>query len=874
MILAPTLKRTLTLRFVLASVAPLLLVCAFLLNHIYVETMAEIEAENLSDARNTASQVELFLESPLNTLSDLGDLANQSRDADLDQSIAKLLNFNTAKGELFETIYLLDKSGTVKEIGLPETQKDQRREFLNLDFGHLEVFKAAQKSGKPVWSDTFSSVISGAHSIALCVPAGEHLLLGHLRIDSLKEFVQERAGKGTATTILDNKGEVIAHSRPPRPNTVLDFSAVEIVRKSLGGEETTGRFFLQDEEFLGSAVRVSGPGWLVLHSHLVNQALARFYMALNYFIAGIALSLALALTIAGIQAKTLAAPLSALAEATTRLAVGDYSVPEERQPYRESQILDESFRSMSTALRSREESLVAAERKLRHLLESINAAPWEYDVEEDCYTYIGPQLEKLIGPMDADWKNAADWIAHLHPEDRESVRLSAWRSTNRSSDYEATYRLVGQGGKTVWVREIVTADRKSGDGKKLLAGVIIDITGEKTMLENNELLQRQVAQVQRLDALGTLAGGIAHDFNNVLAAILGYAELAQMKLPPDSEIRDDLAQVIGASERAKTLVRQILAYSRMRQSDKVAVQLSSIVTESLKFLRATLPTDIEIRSSVGTRAMVLSDPSQMHQVVMNLCTNAAKAMAGGGILTVGLSEQQLGGDFTQAHKRMKPGPHVLLTVEDTGVGIPPEIQEHIFEPFFTTRAQEGGTGLGLSVVYGIIADMGGAVTLQSAPGVGTKFSVWLPIHNGEGIAENTTQASHTCETGSERILVVDDEPALVDLYESMLGSLGYGVTVARGSLEALEIFKNAPCEFDLVITDMTMPAMTGDALTEKLKEVDPKVKVILCTGYSERLGEEKLKKLKVESLLMKPITMASLSEAIRKALGNKGSDSA
>ncbi|MGP8194822.1 MAG: PAS domain S-box protein [Syntrophobacteraceae bacterium] len=407
----------------------------------------------------------------------------------------------------------------------------------------------------------------------------------------------------------------------------------------------------------------------------------------------------------------------------------------------------------------------------------------------------------------------------------------------------------------------------SPDGRLAgLIGSVLDVTKLKQAEEERRSAETQLRQAQKMEALGTLAGGIAHDFNNILGIIFGYTELARWSISDNLPATEKLDEVLKAADRAKELVKQILAFSRQGEIEKKPVQVSLVFEEALKMLRATIPSTIDIRSDISSRSTVLGDPTQIHQVLMNLCTNAVHAMRDqGGTLEVTLvdifMEPKVGDRYSGLHE----GLHVQLIVKDTGHGIGPAIMDRIFDPFFTTKETGVGTGLGLSVVHGIVKGHGGVIQVESEPDKGTMFKVLFPAaesaFSSDGVEPSLPQ-------GHERILVVDDEPGLAAAMGDMLESLGYETLRRTSSLEALETFLNQPANqpFDLVITDMTMPGMTGLGLARGLLQLKPELPIIICTGFSEHIGPERIGKLGIKGFLMKPVTLRDLAVLVRSAL--------
>jgi two-component system cell cycle sensor histidine kinase/response regulator CckA len=399
-------------------------------------------------------------------------------------------------------------------------------------------------------------------------------------------------------------------------------------------------------------------------------------------------------------------------------------------------------------------------------------------------------------------------------------------------------------------------------------GAIINYVSIHRDITNEIKLERELRQAQKMEAIGTLAAGIAHDFNNILTAILGFTQMALNKTPEDNPVQRDLIRVLESSSRAAELVRQILTFSRQSELERKPVQVSLVVNEVLKLLRSSLPATIDISqdNELGKgRDKILADPTQLHQVLMNLGTNAAHAMrANGGILGVSLSEIEADASFVSRYPDLSPGPYVRLAVSDTGHGMDAAVVERIFDPYFTTKEVGEGTGMGLAVVQGIVKSHGGAITVYSEPGQGTSFHVFLPIIRDEIVPE--AKSPELLLNGSERILFVDDERPLAELGKEMLEFLGYSVTSATNSLDALKIFSATPSEFDLVVTDMTMPGLTGKKLAREITAVRGNIPIILCTGFSESINRKQAREIGIRDILMKPYVLNSLATTVRKVL--------
>jgi len=494
-----------------------------------------------------------------------------------------------------------------------------------------------------------------------------------------------------------------------------------------------------------------------------------------------------------------------------------------------------------------------------------------YVVQDGRFCFINSNTVKTFGYSPEEILGQRS-LYFVHEDDREQVKTYSRNMLQgeRLSPYE--YRLITNAGDQRWMLETVTSIQYTG--RSAVLGTAMDISEQKRAEEKRQILETQLRQAQKMEAIGTLAGGIAHDFNNILAAVIGYSELAYLKANEGSRERHYLKEVLKACDRARELIKQILTFSRNNEQTLQPINISPVIKEAVKLLRASIPTTIDIRLELDAeKDIVRADPTQIHQVLMNLCTNAAHAMnEKGGTLSIGIAN---GDSMTAALPAaiyklpLLSESHLELRVSDTGHGIPRAILDRIFDPFFTTKEVGKGTGLGLSVVHGIVKSHGGWIHVDSELDSGSTFRIFLPLVKEGCRVTPEPKDIKALPVGCERILLVDDEVALVEMGREMLTGLGYQVTTTTSSRQALELFRRQPGQFDLVITDMTMPQMTGLELSRKLVEIRSDICVVLCTGYSENITPETLRASNVKEYLMKPFGHAQMALLIRQMLDGK-----
>ena len=522
-----------------------------------------------------------------------------------------------------------------------------------------------------------------------------------------------------------------------------------------------------------------------------------------------------------------------------------------------------------TEKKEAEKKLLESEQRYRLLVETSNDLIWTFDLGTMTFSYCSQSIERLLGytPEEAIGARLDDIF---FPEGKKHVTAAFGSVIAGKSNTDRVFIAVEhrrKDGGSVWMEINAVLHRDEDRQPVSFSGVSRDITERKKAEQEREQLQAQLRHAQKMEAIGTLAGGIAHDFNNILSSVIGFAELSIEEVPEGSLVHKNLSQVLAAGNRARELVKRILAVSRQEEQGFDVIPIAPLVKEALKMLRATIPASIEVREDICSQELIVhAEPTQLHQVIVNLVTNARHAMPEeSGVLEVSVEPVRFNEDVQRKFPELDPGDYVCISISDTGAGIPEPYLDKIFEPYFTTRKEGTGTGLGLSVVHGIVAGHKGHIVVDSEPGSGSTFYIYLPLCQQKQSGKPAQEQSGPLPTGTERILLVDDEQPIVAIQQHHLERLGYLVTPRTSSIEALAAFEANPAKFDLLITDMAMPNMTGDQLALAVKKIRPDLPVILCTGYSQKLtadsaGEE------VNSVLMKPVDRAEMARTIRQVL--------
>jgi len=746
--------------------------------------------------------------------------------------------------------YILDKDRHIIYI------QDTYKQYLGLDLFHIEHI-----SRKMPVSKVHQSLFSKQSVVSFIYPlTGDNLLvlekdLGGV-VPLVRRFNPGEFFSGGYLFILSSDGTVIYHpdgqmmkSRHNLGFELTDWSILD--PRGLKTVTYQGQKYLCYKQALEKVT-----GWTLFFMvpnavlvHAIGYKIAQFFLIYAALLSLLIFFLQFMIN------KKLSSPVSDIVESISAYGVdgSDGGIPRNKAlGTQELVYIIDSINNMIAEVRRSNKTLYESEERLKIILDSIQAGILLIDAETHtiidanhaAVKILDASKEKIIGSV---------CYQYICPASNGTCPITDLGQNIDSSEYV----FPKENGREVSILKTVIPIFL--ESKDCLLCSFVDIS-EKKKLEDH------LRQAYKMEAIGTLSGGIAHDFNNVLSIILGNAELAIDDIPEWSPARFNLKEIRAASMRAKDVVRQLLNFSRKANEELKPTKIIPVVKDALRFLRATIPTSIEIRQNIRDASdTVLADSTQIHQVILNLGTNAFHAMEEtGGILEIGIKNVVFDQVAATPYSDLIPGKYVQLTVSDTGQGIAPEIRERIFDPYFTTKEIGKGTGMGLSVVLGIVKGHGGAISIDSEPGKGTGIRIFLPMVEREAVTEFV--AEEKLSTGNENILFVDDEESLADLGRMRLEKMGYRVTARTRPAEALELFSFNPDQFDLVITDMTMPQMTGDQLAKEILKIRPDMPIIICTGYHEKITEKKSLETGIKALLLKPVSINNLAKSVRKVL--------
>jgi PAS domain S-box-containing protein len=806
-----SLYAKLVLGGMLMSLLPLVIVGAttYINSSRTLESISQIQLTQL--ARGLSGMIDNILGRNIKILTAIAEdpliiqSASKGEFGSLDEKMGDL--YKKVGGD-YEDIVVCDREGIIRSDGVDATRKG-----INVsDRDYFQAIKNGQAGiGTPVISKATNEPIFGM-SVPIISEKGEFVggILGIVKTDLLlKQLSSIKMGKTGVSYMLNRQGVIIAH---PDRKMVLSYDVTKnedmknlagrAVRQEEGAEE-----YMQDKDRIIAGISpLKSTGWIVVVSQNKDEVMALAYVNRN-----------------------LISIVSVLSLFMTFLA----------------------FRASRTISRPVENKLMTLNQAIDQAKEAIFIVDVDRRVE-----FVNPAMANIVDrPVDDLIRKESLMVETLSIDKKE-----IWETVENGNVWTGIIESYTRDSTSFSMNITITPVRNKDGVISCFLGIGRDITKELYM-------EAQIRQGQKMEAIGTLAGGIAHDFNNILSAIFGLIDLALGSLTDREKTIYFLKETLKAADRAKDLVSQILAFGRQSEHGQNIVIPRHIIKEALKLLRASLPSTIEIQESLHSISSVIGDPTHIQQVIMNLCTNASYAMKDrGGILRVAMKDVHLDESITESHPGLTPGKYLKVDVSDTGPGIPSTVIDRIFDPFFTTKPQGEGTGLGLSVVHGIIKTMNGCISVKSEIGQGTTFTVYLPVVQGKENLEMKEKVLGDIPGGSERILLVDDEDTLMMTGSMMLDNLGYEVTGFTQSIQAWEAFRNDSESFDLVVTDYTMPLMTGYELAKKIRAIRKDIPIIICSGYIDRTMEKLIQEIEINEFIRKPITKENLAQAVRRVL--------
>ncbi len=856
-----SLKWALIASLVLAMVIPLL-ITGTIFTRVLADTMKDrIIAANESLSYSFIDQIEAYLNNALNDLLTLRTMVEKQDFEMLNHT--SLLDSIRQNKDHFTRIQIINRQGYIRFIS------PFHRNQINLDLSKNKVFTEPIRSKGPYWSPAFISSDSSLPAVAISIPFENGVMAGFLSLENLSRAAAKIAhGKEIQITITDQTASFIAHykdelvyQRGYDPNYAR-------FRQTYDGKLINEVITYKGQSMFVTAGMIPRTEWAIVFYQPVNEVFYPIRLFYIYMTLGLVFLTGLTILLCLKHINLLISTLDKFTLSARTIARGRYGEGKTPVQFKEFSQLANQFDTMAEAIQTREIELKEKEEKYRSIFIAAQDAILLADAGTgeildvntfacDLFQYNRKEFLTLsVGNISADPDLMGKALAARQPRIPESRHLK-----KDNSQFMAELSIS-------FFTPLAPALETPPENHTICTIVARDITNRIAGIKEKEQMQQMLGQAQKMEAIGRLAGGIAHDFNNILTAIVGYAELSRTKAPKGSPLVKYTGHVLKASQRAKELVDQILTFARSSRAEKKPVQVNLILKEVNKFIRASIPASIEIELEISTDHWVMADPIQLHQVIMNLCTNAWHAMKEtGGTLTLRL--EPLRSPVSNPSGDFLPGKALQLTVEDTGHGIAPEDLPKIFDPYFTTKGVGEGSGMGLSVVQGILRDMAGHIEVKSVKDRGSAFIILLP--STEVTDHETVPESVGIVGGKETLLVVDDEKEITRVMSLILTGLGYKVETKNDPRQALALFKSDPERFNLVLSDMTMPGISGKDLAKELLILCPELPVIICTGFHETMTPEIAKGMGVKGFLYKPVEKGRLAHAIRKALDDPGS---
>ncbi|HVP66011.1 MAG TPA: ATP-binding protein [Anaeromyxobacteraceae bacterium] len=847
-----SLRVELTATFVAVALLPPILVGAVGLHLTLAQLRRDAETRNRQMALAIAGEVSRYLESQLVALRVVEEDVDTWDAGSPQRHLAGLVRVDPA----LKSVLVLDTGARVLH------SEPFDGDVIGVDLSGEPFVRTAMLRHEPTWSSATISMQTGQPVVALTVPGARYSVVGYLDLEALEGIVERtRVGEAGEATVVDRGGTIIAHRNRRLVREQASLSDLPLVAAALAGREETAEYEVEGRRWLGSVARVSPTNWMVLASEPLDVALAQATRLRALLLAAFAAAIAVAVATGLLSARRILEPIDALTRRAGRIEEGEYGQGSDGASgtsFPEIDALSHSFDTMAAAVAEREEALARSERNFRSLVSAPVVGIVRSHVDgtilygNDAFARLAnaESPESLLGTK-------AERL-YANPADRDRL-MEQIRRTGKAANFEAEFlSLSGER------RVMLLNSARDGDA---ITTVAVDITELRDAARDRERLEQELFHAQKLEAVGRLAGSVAHDFNNLLTAIISHAALLEGVLPPGDPRHDDVGGILDSAQRAAHLTRSLLAYGRKQTLQKRAVDLREVVRSVEPLLQRLAGEHVELSVRLPPERLgVLADPTQIEQVLVNLCTNARDAMHGDGRIAVNADRIDLTADRARELGFAGPGSYVRLDVRDTGGGIPDDVRTRIFEPFYTTKDPGKGTGLGLAIVEGIVRQHGGHVAVESRIGEGTMFSVYLPSVDGVESRASPPQAEALAPGGRETVLLADDEPSVRRALRATLERAGYAVVEAVDGEDAVRKFEDHREEVALCLLDVIMPKRNGREAWQAIVALKPGTRVLFASGYTADILEKHREADSLPALIAKPVAPVELLRRVREAL--------
>ncbi len=840
-------------------------------------TMADISNENMRLAQAISSTISIFLEGPLNTLTAVSNIS--ALPSASPAFINRLLEQMVTGYGFFESIMVLDSSSVVRSLGVASGVPLNRDEFIGIDLSGADAIARARKNNRHAWSDTFISPITGHPTLLLAVPSGSGMVVGTISLKDVSRIVAPEQKGSEHAYLVNQRGRIIACTHRLRVEQQASVSTLPSVSAGLLGKRGVFQYVADGEEVIGAVTAVAETGWLVVVERSQQEVFAHLKAIERGLVAAVTGCVLLVAALLLYVSRRVLKPVMAISEASRCMAAGSYpDIPSYGGNFAEIDDLSANFSEMSVILRQRESELREKNNELEHEIAERRLIERTLREQNEQLAIVEELLRKqldetleihgelqtsknlLQGMLDNSFglQGLLTTTGVVLEANRSSLELLGvsrkevvgkyfWDTPWWDHDPELCERLknaIGRVAAGEGMERFEAVHRDRNGSLRLIDFSLKPVFGEDGTVRylipegrdvtDHRLLEQQVMQQQKLEGIGLLAGGIAHDFNNLLSPIMIYADMIRSSANPDDRLYARASGILEAADKAKDLVRQLLSFSRKQTLTVQQHDVNEIVGSFMTILRRTIRENISISHRIcADSCIVRGDRTQIEQVLLNLAVNAQDAMPENGGIVIETGHLVLDDEYCQMHPGTRPGNYVMLAFSDSGCGMDDGTLRHIFEPFFTTKPVGHGTGLGLSTVYGIVKQHEGFIDVQSTPGEGTTFRIFLPESSSAVTREaGAIPAAATEKEVSATILLVEDNVMVMEMVRELLAFSGHRVLAAGLPDEALVLAQEHPGQIDLLISDVVMPHMNGPELYERLREIVPGLRVLFMSGYA------------------------------------------